>query len=70
MSILSAVCRLRVVAGLPGPRLRRMLLAELMGRRMFSGGSGPWEHDPVADDCWGDTPPFHSPVLVFTSHAR
>ena len=23
--------------------------ATVMGRRMFSGGSGPWEEDPMAD---------------------
>ena len=30
--------------------------AVLMGRRMFSGGEGPWEDDPVADGWWGDDP--------------
>jgi hypothetical protein len=24
-----------------------------MGRRMFSGGEGPWEADPRADGWWG-----------------
>ena len=32
--------------------------AVIMGRRMFSGGSGPWEEDPNADAWWGDEPPF------------
>jgi dihydrofolate reductase len=41
-----------------------------MGRRMFSGGSGPWENDPNADAWWGDDPPFHHPVFVLTHHAR
>ena len=41
-----------------------------MGRRMFSGGSGPWEDDPNADGWWGDDPPFHAPVFVLTHHAR
>lgn len=44
--------------------------AVVMGRRMFSGGSGPWEDDPNADGWWGDDPPFHHPVFVVTHHAR
>ena len=44
--------------------------ATLMGRRMFSGGEGPWEDDPKADGWWGDDPPFHMPVFVLTHHAR
>jgi dihydrofolate reductase len=44
--------------------------AVVMGRRMFSGGAGPWEDDPNADGWWGDDPPFHSPVFVLTHHAR
>jgi dihydrofolate reductase len=44
--------------------------AVLMGRRMFSGGSGPWEDDPVADGWWGDEPPFGVPVFVLTHHPR
>jgi dihydrofolate reductase len=44
--------------------------AVVMGRRMFSGGSGPWEDDPMADGWWGDEPPFGVPVLVLTHHAR
>ena len=41
-----------------------------MGRRMFSGGAGPWEDDPNADGWWGDDPPFHVPVFVLTHHPR
>ena len=41
-----------------------------MGRRMFSGGAGPWENDPNADGWWGDDPPFHLPVFVLTNHPR
>ncbi len=41
-----------------------------MGRRMFSGGKGPWETDQMADGWWGDDPPFHHPVFVLTHHAR
>jgi dihydrofolate reductase len=41
-----------------------------MGRRMFSGGEGPWESDPKADAWWGDEPPFHHPVFILTHHAR
>jgi dihydrofolate reductase len=44
--------------------------ATIMGRRMFSGGDGPWEDDPNADAWWGDEPPFHHPVFVLTHHPR
>jgi len=44
--------------------------AVVMGRRMFSGGEGPWEDDPNADAWWGDNPPFHVPVFVLTHHPR
>jgi dihydrofolate reductase len=44
--------------------------AVLMGRRMFSGGEGAWEDDPMSEGWWGDTPPFHMPVFVLTHHAR
>jgi dihydrofolate reductase len=44
--------------------------ATVMGRRMFSGGEGPWEDDPNADGWWGDEPPFHHPVFVLTHHPR
>jgi dihydrofolate reductase len=44
--------------------------AFVMGRRMFSGGEGPWEDDPRADGWWGDEPPFHAPVFILTHHAR
>jgi len=42
----------------------------IMGRRMFSGGAGPWEDDPKAKGWWGDEPPFHHPVFVLTHHER
>jgi dihydrofolate reductase len=44
--------------------------AFVMGRRMFSGGDGPWEEDPKASGWWGDDPPFGAPVYVVTHHAR
>jgi dihydrofolate reductase len=44
--------------------------AVIMGRRMFSGGEGPWEPDPRASGWWGEEPPFHVPVFVLTHHAR
>jgi dihydrofolate reductase len=44
--------------------------AIVMGRRMFSGGAGPWDEDPNADGWWGDEPPFGVPVFVLTHHAR
>jgi len=44
--------------------------ATVMGRRMFSGGAGPWEDDPNAGGWWGDEPPFETPVFVVTHHER
>lgn len=44
--------------------------ATIMGRRMFSGGEGPWARDPNANGWWGDEPPFHTPVFVLTHHPR
>jgi dihydrofolate reductase len=44
--------------------------AVVMGRKMFSGGAGPWADDPNANGWWGDDPPFHVPVFVVTHHAR
>ena len=44
--------------------------AVIMGRRMFSGGEGPWADDPNPDAWWGDEPPFHVPVFVLTHHER
>jgi dihydrofolate reductase len=48
----------------------RAVGATIMGRRMYSGGQGPWEDDPKADGWWGDEPPFHHPVFVLTHHPR
>ena len=42
----------------------------VMGRKMFSGGAGPWDDDPNAGGWWGDDPPFRKPVFVVTHHAR
>jgi len=44
--------------------------AAVMGRKMFSGGSGPWEDDPNANGWWGDEPPFGGPVFVVTHYER
>ncbi len=44
--------------------------AVIMGRRMYSGGSGPWDQDPNAEGWWGEDPPFEVPVFVLTQHAR
>jgi len=44
--------------------------AYVMGRKMFSGGSGPWPGDPMANGWWGEEPPFHAPVFVVTHHER
>ena len=51
--------------------LRERVGATIMGRGMYSGGSGPWARsDPRAAGWWGEDPPFHQPVFVLTSHAR
>src|SRR3954447_998872 len=44
--------------------------ASIMGRRMFSGGSGPGGDDPKADAWGGDEPPFRHPVFILTHHER
>lgn len=44
--------------------------AVIMGRRMFSGGDGPWDSEPNPDGWWGDNPPFHVPVFVLTEYER
>jgi dihydrofolate reductase len=44
--------------------------AAVMGRKMFSGGEGPWEEDPKAEGWWGDEPPFGYPVFIVTHHER
>jgi dihydrofolate reductase len=43
--------------------------AVVMGRKMFDGGEGPWGDQPSLG-WWGETPPFHRPVFVVTSHPR
>ncbi|HEX9094834.1 MAG TPA: dihydrofolate reductase family protein [Candidatus Dormibacteraeota bacterium] len=42
--------------------------AFVMGRKMFGGGSGPWDED--WQGWWGDDPPYHAPVFVLTHHPR
>ena len=49
---------------------RARMGAVIMGRKMYSGGAGPWEDDPNAGGWWGEDPPFGVPVYVLTSHAR
>jgi len=44
--------------------------AYIMGRRMFSGGDGPWEADPNRNAWWGGDPPFGKPVFILTHHER
>jgi dihydrofolate reductase len=44
--------------------------AYLMGRKMFSGGEGPWEDDPNSGGWWGEDLPFVGPVFVLTHHPR
>ena len=42
--------------------------AYIMGRKMFGGGSGPWNQEWKG--WWGDEPPYHMPVFVLTHHPR
>ena len=42
--------------------------AYIMGRKMFGGGDGSWDH--AWKGWWGDDPPYHVPVFVLTHHAR
>jgi dihydrofolate reductase len=51
-------------------RTLRATGAYVMGRRMFSGGEGPWVDDPNPNGWWGDEPPFHAPVFVVTHEPR
>jgi dihydrofolate reductase len=44
--------------------------ATIMGRNMFGGGPGPWNHREPWNGWWGDNPPFHHPVFVLTHHKR
>jgi dihydrofolate reductase len=44
--------------------------AVIMGRKMFSGGAGPWEDDPNAGGWWGDESPFGVPAFVLSHHER
>jgi dihydrofolate reductase len=43
--------------------------AWVMGRNMFGPVRGPWP-DESWTGWWGDTPPYHCPVLVLTHHPR
>lgn len=43
--------------------------AWIIGRNMFGPVRGAWEGD-VWKGCWGDNPPFHTPVFVLTNHRR
>ena len=42
--------------------------AYILGRKMFGGGSGPWDEEWKG--WWGDEPPYHTPVFVLTHHPR
>src|SRR3954447_10186309 len=50
--------------------LQQRIGAGIMGRKMYSGGSGGWENDPNPRGWWGDDPPFHHDVYVLTHHVR
>jgi dihydrofolate reductase len=43
--------------------------AWILGRNMFGPVRGDWG-DESWKGWWGDTPPYHVPVFVFTHHAR
>jgi dihydrofolate reductase len=43
--------------------------AWILGRNMFGPVRGPWP-DESWKGWWGDEPPYHTPVLVLTHHAR
>ena len=70
----AGAARARGRRGEPRRRGRRRRLAStgavIMGRRMFSGGEGPWADDSNADGWWGDEPPFRGPVFILTHHER
>jgi dihydrofolate reductase len=42
--------------------------AYIMGRKMFGGGPGEWDHEWKG--WWGPDPPYHVPVFVLTHHPR
>ena len=42
---------------------------EIMGRNKFGPQRGPWSDDAWRG-WWGETPPFHTPVIVLTHHPR
>jgi dihydrofolate reductase len=44
--------------------------AVIMGRKMFSGGEGPWGLDPNADGWWGEEPPFGTSVFILSHYSR
>src|SRR4051794_1530562 len=44
--------------------------AVVMGRKMFSGGSGAWGGDPNGSGWWGGGPPFPCPGFVVTHPPR
>lgn len=39
----------------------------ILGRNMFGPVRGPWQGDSWKG-WWGDTPPYHTPVIVLTHH--
>src|SRR5881227_3656805 len=43
--------------------------AWILGRNMFGPVRGPWADDSWKG-WWGEEPPYHTPVLVLTHHAR
>lgn len=44
--------------------------ATIIGRNLFGGQPGPWNHARPWTGWWGNNPPFHHPVFILTHHAR
>ncbi|MFZ3262445.1 MAG: dihydrofolate reductase family protein [Terriglobales bacterium] len=44
--------------------------AWIIGRNMFGPVRGTWSTDDPWRGWWGDNPPYHTPVVVLTHHAR
>jgi dihydrofolate reductase len=44
--------------------------AEIMGRKKFTPATGPWDTEDDWRGWWGEEPPFHTPVFVWTHFPR
>ena len=57
-----------VISVIEVPAGERPARAYIMGRKMFGGGEGAWDHAWTGS--WGEDPPYHAPVFVLTHHRR